>query len=91
MNPLLASGDTGVRAITACTKSAGSAGTITFYGLLPLAFAANSVGQVAGSSPPLATPFPKFPIAAAETISTWVFGATSANDFLWCFSLEAGN
>lgn len=91
MTPHLASGDTGVRAITACTKSAGSAGTINFYGLLPLAFGTTSTGMASGTSSPLTTPFPNFPIAAADTISWWIFDSTIGADFFCGFSLEAGS
>lgn len=90
MTPHLASGDTGVRAVTACTKSAGSAGTLTFFGLLPLAFNLNATANVGCTSDPLATPWPMFPIAAGETLGFYNFNS-SAVDFHLMFALQPDN
>lgn len=90
MTPHLANGDTGVQAVTNCTKSAGSAGTITFYGLLPLAVGVSSQSMLSGASNPLNTPLPNFPIEAADVLSWWIFNSQQAQDFFCAFTLEAG-
>lgn len=74
MNPHLANGDTAIRDITACSRTGGTGGTVSFRGLLPLAW------QIKGdyAISPLLYSMPKFPIATGETLAIWRFGSTSS-------------
>ena len=83
INPHLASGDTGIRAVTGMSISAGSAGTLTVYGLLPLAF--TMAGPTAGASTvdPLVSPVPFYKVTAGDSVGFYSFGGTgSAKDLV---------
>lgn len=89
MMPHLASGDTGVRAVTNMSKSAGTAGVITAYGLLPLGFSTFGCSGAYGVSlDPLSTPWPMFPLSAGDLIGFFQT-ASNASDINVFFSLEA--
>ncbi|MBY0394929.1 MAG: hypothetical protein K2X91_00455 [Thermoleophilia bacterium] len=87
--PHLANGDTGVQAVSALTKSAGSAGTLVARGLLPVGFGACAQGGVCGNIDPLGLPWPMFPIQAGDVLGFYVFGIAAGLDVEIDFALEA--
>lgn len=74
--PHLANGDTGVRAVTNMSTSAGSAGTLKAYGFIPVAYGTN-VGNTYLVAQPLVSVLPKFPFVANDVMGFYRFGATS--------------
>jgi hypothetical protein len=91
MTPHLANGDTGIRSVSAATKSAGSAGVINVKGLLPIGFAQSNQTGTCHSLDPLALPWPMIPLAASDVIAFYVFGSTAAGDLHVQFTLEGDN
>jgi hypothetical protein len=77
--PYLANGDTGIRAITNISTSAGSAGVLTIYGLLTInATTSTSIANF-GNLSPLESPTPAFLWEAGERIGFYRYGATTAS------------
>lgn len=74
MIPHLANGDTAIRDITACSRTGGTAGVVSFRGILPLAI------QIKGNYniSPLLYSLPKFPIGSGEKLAIYRWGATSS-------------
>lgn len=71
MAPHLASGDTGMQDISACSTSAGSAGVLKVVGLLPLGIAMNATSTMGGDFDFMANPFEMYPLVAGDVISFW--------------------
>lgn len=80
MTPHLASGDTGVRAVTNMSISTGSAGTLAVYGLLPQAVAVNSITASGTYLNALTAPLPMIPFSATEVLGIYQFGVATATD-----------
>ena len=81
VSPHLANADSGVRAITACTKSAGTAGVITFYGVQELgrSIMIGSGGTIAWE-PVLGMTKPRYPLSGGDVIGFFCFGSTANMD-----------
>jgi hypothetical protein len=77
--PHLQSGDTGIQDITNITKSAGSAGTVHVYGILPLAIsgAGTNQGSYQGFDPMTLSLYP-YTVEASEIISFYSIGSVTA-------------
>lgn len=82
VNPHLQSGDTGIRSVTGLTKSAGTAGTIKIYGILPLAIVNCSATSFSSSVGLFNTNLPKYPIAASENIGFYLINTTTTCSLL---------
>lgn len=67
--PHLASGDTGIRAITNLSISTGSAGTIKVIGILPIGSSSAALTPMLGGLDPLVRPLPMFTIAPADVVA----------------------
>lgn len=93
LNPHLASGDTGVQDITACTKNGGTTGVVSFKGLLPLAMFPTSTLSSAGapSFDILSAEFPMFKVEPGEKIAFYKFGSVLASQILACLTGVADN
>jgi hypothetical protein len=78
ITPHLQSGDTGIRAVTNITTSAGTGGTVAVYGLLPL-FSSVVVGTVSPAWSPNVLSYPEniWLATAGEKIYFFRFGAIS--------------
>lgn len=75
----LTSGDTGIRAITACTKSGATTGTIDFYGILPLAWNHNLVAFSSLNHSNLNyTTFPRYLAESGDKLGFYGFQSNSA-------------
>lgn len=90
MAPHLASGDTGVRAITNMSISTGSAGTLTVYGVIPQHLGLSGLVGTSNSLDFLQAPFPLVPFVAGDVLSFYVNG-TAANDFYAFLGAVADN
>lgn len=75
--PHLAAGDTGMRAVTNMTKSAGTAGTVEVYGFIPNAYG-SSVSANYQMAQPLFNTLPFFPFKAGDQIGFFRMGSTSS-------------
>ena len=75
--PHFASGDTGMRAVTNMTKSAGTAGVVAVYGFIPVAYGVNTL-QSYSMAQPLFTMLPKFPFKDGDKLGFFRFASTSA-------------
>jgi len=77
----MASGDSGIRAITACTKSGATTGTIDFYGILPVAWNLNQIGY---NSPNFSNlnnaTFPKYIAESGDKLGFYDFGSASSSN-----------
>lgn len=80
--PHLASGDTGIQAVTNLTQTGGTAGTLEVLGLLPLAY--TEWPQIGGfdTIPFLQSPHPIYVAAAGDVIGFHNVGGNSAQDWL---------
>lgn len=79
VNPHLASGDTGVQAVTAMTKSAGSAGTVTAYGLYPVHLSSSGTGPTNIAPDFWSSPIPKLSLQTSDNLTAYMFGSTATN------------
>jgi uracil phosphoribosyltransferase len=79
--PHFASGDTGMRAVTAMTKSAGTAGVVSVYGFIPVSYGVNTLQNYTMVQPLIST-LPLFPFKAADTMGFFRLGSTSATQIL---------
>lgn len=81
VHPHLQSGDTGIRSVTNMSKSAGTAGTLKLYGLLPLGTSVGGGNKAAKTfQQEFSKPTVNYPVAAAEKIGFYRIGQTAAND-----------
>lgn len=71
MSPHLASGDTGIQDVTNVTKSAGTVGTLTVVGLIPIGFGGFASSNGPFTADVLALAAPMYPINAGDVISFW--------------------
>lgn len=79
--PHLASGDSGVRAITACTKSAGTSGVIQFYGVIPLSRSVqHTTGGVFNWEPCLGISKAQIPLLGGDRLGFFSFGTATVGD-----------
>jgi len=92
MTPHLASGDTGVRAVTNMSISTGSAGTVKCFGLMPLAISTNLSTTVASCMfiNPMTGPFPLIELQGSDVLSFYKFN-NSAMDLLAFIALTPDN
>lgn len=74
--PHLATGDTGMRAVTNMSTSAGSAGTLKVYGFIPIAYGV-PLSPAAIGPQPLSNTLPFFPFKASDEFAIYRFGSTS--------------
>lgn len=80
--PHLASGDTGVRSVSAISMSASpTTGTFKIYGLFPLAFSVQGVALTNGHLDPVGVPFPIIPLVAGDIVAVYGFGMVGSGDF----------
>lgn len=81
MAPHLQTGDTGIRDITAATRSVGSAGTIQLHGLLPLSWQV-SITATGATAPvsPLWVPTVDWDVIEADTIGFYAIGSAAATN-----------
>lgn len=87
--PTLATGDTGVQAVTNMSISAGTVGTLKVYGLLPLGMFVSGGSVNTTTIGPLTTPEPIYPIAAGESLGFYEFGTSVASQISCLISLVA--
>jgi hypothetical protein len=74
--PHLANGDTGVRAVTNISTSAGTAGVLKVYGFIPVAYGSN-IGVANLVAQPLVNKLPLFPFVASDILGIYSFGPAS--------------
>ena len=90
MAPHLASGDTGIRAISDMTSSVnGTAGVFKLIGVLPLAIMPVNGVNVVGDSGHFMHNFPIFPVEVNESINMYILNNTAQNFYYTAFSLAA--
>jgi len=82
LTPHLASGDTGVRAITNMSISTGSAGVLKAYGVIPQHATACGLTESATSLDFLQAPFPLVPFSAGDSLSFYVCSVLTG-DFIF--------
>lgn len=76
--PHLQGTDTGIQDVTNITKSAGTSGTITVYGLLPLAIATFGNAQsIISNFDPMTVPLYPYRCEASENIAFYSMGVTT--------------
>lgn len=86
VNPHLANGDTGAQSVSNISISAGSAGTLKVYGLLPLAIAPQANTQVCIDS--LTIPLIPWILVAGDVIAFYHFGSNGLSDTLAVLALQ---
>jgi hypothetical protein len=86
MTPHLNSGDTGIQSVSNMTKSTGNPGTLTVYGLIPVAVTtyATSSTTTGGWVPSLLQPVAPVLATSGETLAFYTFGSAAARDFQAC-------
>lgn len=72
LNPHLANGDTGVRAVTNMSISTGSAGVLKAYGVIPQHVTASGLAACSTSLDFLQAPFPLVPFVAGDSLSFYM-------------------
>lgn len=80
IQPHLANGDTGIRAVTNMSISAGSAGTLKVMGLLPIAMSSGGLVPMLTGPDPFAMPIPMIPLAAGDVIGFYRTGSALAGE-----------
>jgi hypothetical protein len=75
--PYLANGDTGIRAVTNISTSAGTAGTLVVYGMLPINMTVAAGATPFGAISPLESPLPMYLCEAGERLAFYRYGSTS--------------
>jgi len=88
IDPHFANGDTGARAVTNISISAGTAGTLRVYGLLPVGSSPQMTGALVGSADPLTIPIVPWLLAAGDVIGFYRFGSSSPCDLFSVIDLE---
>jgi len=91
ISPHLATGDTGIRAVTNMTKSAGTVGILRVYGLLVLQTTIQGVGGMPSRLPQLTLPLIPWTVAASEIISFYRIGSTAVCDIASVLSFVGDN
>lgn len=86
--PHLATGDTGIRDITAVTKSAGTAGVITFYGLHIINVSPIQSSAAINRYPHVARGIVPWVCSGGDNIQFYRTGATTTSDILATFTLQ---
>lgn len=80
IQPHLANGDTGIRAVTNISISTGSAGTIKIIGLLPLSLANSGLVPLVTGPDPFVTPMPMISLQTNDVISFFRIGSALAGE-----------
>lgn len=81
ISPHLATGDTGIRAITNISTSAGTGGVLKIYGVIPIAYGIN-LSNAYNIIQPLFNTLPLFPFVESDRLEFYRIGATSTTTVL---------
>jgi hypothetical protein len=87
ITPHLASGDTGIRAITNMSKSAGTGGILKIFGLVPLAMGNGSTAAAVMTPDILPSPILMPMLKGGDKIAFYRFGSSTTNQLGAAFTL----